>query len=224
MVRSFWRCFYLSAAIQLFRDRVLLQAGSRGLYLHVSGKNRGTVPWNAITGAAVSGDGRSVLLYLRGLWDVPNDCGERFEIQTDEAGRRVLCLPLRHKVNSLEQVCAQVEAWRLSHMEEPASGPLYGFDEADRRRSAAAAGRGLSGLLFPLYFIRSKFWLLLLLAYLLIAAYVTECTAVPFGWGLVLSAVLALLLGLLLRSLLDRGIAALERRRDAAGKRAKGLY
>ena len=211
------RCLVL-----LFKERPLLQAGENGLHLQVSGKNRGIVPWRHITHFACSQDRRQVRIYLRGLWDIPEDCGERFDIQSDENRQRMIVLPLHRKVRNVEHVRDELEEWLLCYSDgEVFSCPE--MDELSQRRIASAKTHGAASALVPLYFIRSKFWILTIIGYLFFAAIVERWAEFSRPVVLCVSAVPALLTAFLIRKLLSKAISALERSKERNQERMIGL-
>lgn len=213
---------FIRCLILLFRERLLLQGGERGLFLQVSGKNRGVIPWRHIAGFACSPDHRSILIYLQGMWDIPDGCGEHFDIRTDHSGKRMIFLPLRRKVHRIDRVRETLEEWLL-YFSQSGKTPPPAMDESAQRRKAAAKKHSLATLLVPLYFLRSKYWLLILISYLLIAGSMESATALSRPAVLVISLALALPVGVLSRYLLAKGISALERHKAESEQRMVGL-
>lgn len=213
----FIRCLFL-----LFKQRPLLQAGENGLYLQVSKKNRGIVPWRHITHFACLQDRWQIRIYLQGLWDVPDDCGERFDIQLDENRQRMIALPLRHKVRGLEHVCSELEEWRGYYSDGEAPRHLE-MDERSQRKIASAKKQGASAVLVPLYFIRSKFWILAIVGYLFLAAWIETVADYSHHAVLIIAAIPALLVSIIIRRLLSKVILGLERSKEKNQGRMVGL-
>lgn len=213
---------FLFSLTLIFRKRPLLQGSERGLYLHLSRRNRGVIPWRYISHFECSADHRNIFVYLQGAWDVPEGCGEQFDIQFNEHGKRMIVLPLHRKVGKIERVCNVLGRWHTSFVPvtSTTSPDLY---EAGQRRSAAMSARGLTLLLLPLYFIRSKFWFLAAVIYLLLSAALEVLTDLTRPWVLAISAVPALVIIILLRRSLPKAIRALERRREQNNTRRIGL-
>lgn len=213
---------FLIAFTLIFRKRPLLQGSQRGLYLCVSRKNRGVVPWRHISHFECSADRHKILIYLQGAWDVPADCGERFDIRFGDGGRRVIVLPLHRKAGNVVRVCAVLEKWRVQFVTVPGmvSPDQY---EPDQRRNAAMSARSSGALLLPLYFIRSKFWFLAAIMYLLMAGGVEYLTALSRPWVLGISALPALAVIIVLRRLLPKAIRALEQHKEKNNIRHIGL-
>ena len=157
------------------------------------------------------------------MWDFQDDCGEHFEIQTGEAGRRRIPLRLRGKVGSVTRTVETLEQWRLSFDGSQSHSAFPELDETTLRKNAVRKKSGLSVVLTLLYFLRSKYWVLMLLLFLLTAGSLTEYTSLTVLWALSLSLVPFLLLGWLLRKLLGCGISALERRKVDLCDRSVGL-
>lgn len=214
---------FLRCVVFLFRDRPLLQANKQGLYLNLPPKNRGVIPWRSIAGFSRSPDGRVIYLYLQGTWDIPDHCGERFDIQTDERGKRRIPLYLYRKAGNLAQALQTLEQWHRSFYTQPARGFSPETDEAASRKAASLKGRGISLLLVFLHILRANFWTVAVLLYLLTAGALTEYVALPLAWVLPLLAIPFLFGGWLLRRLLAKGIAALQRCRDSQRQRSVGL-
>lgn len=217
MGAAFLRCFIL-----LFKKRPLLQAGENGLHLQVSKKNRGIVPWRHIAHFDCPPDRREVRVYLQGLWDLPDGCGETFDIQTDENRQRMIVLPLRRKVRDPSQVRDELEEWRLCYSDGKASR-FPEIDERSRRQIASAKKHGADSILIPMYFIRSKFWVLAVIGFLLLAALLETYTALSRPAVLVIAVVPALLLSFLARRLLSKAISALEYSKEQNQDRMIGL-
>lgn len=209
--------------IQLFRDRPLLQASEQGLYLNLPPKNRGVVPWRHITGFSLSPDNRTILLHLQRHWDLPDRCPERFDIQTDGQGRLFIPLRLGRRAGSPEKVCLLLSQWRSTldgtsfHPSSPEG------DEAAIRRTARFKGRGAHLLLAILSILSSRSWLLWLILFLLAAGILQSHAELPVLWALLIPALPALVLGLLLRRLLTKALAALRRYCAQQSQRSVGL-
>lgn len=213
----FIRCLFL-----LFKQRPLLQAGENGLYLQVSKKNRGIVPWRHITHFACLQDRWQIRIYLRGLWDVPDDCGEKFDIQIDEDRQRMIVLHLRHKVGNLERVRDELEEWLLYYSDGEVSRHLE-MDERSQRRMASAKKQGASAVLVLLYFIRSKFWIFAIIAFLFFAAWIEKLTEYSRPTVLIIAVIPALLVSIIIRRLLSKVILSLERSKEKNQGRMVGL-
>ena len=213
---------FLWCLILLFKKRPLLQAGENGLHLQVSKKNYGIIPWRHIAHFDCSLDQREVRVYLQGLWDIPDDCGEKFDIQVDENRQRMIVLPLRHKVRDPVHVCNELEEWRRCYSDgEVARNPQ--IDERFCRRIASAKKHGAGSMLIPLYFIHSKFWILAMIGFLFLAALVEKWTAFSRPVVLAITAVPTLLLSFIIRRLLLRAISALEHLKEKNQDRMIGL-
>lgn len=207
----------------VFSKRPLLRASERGLYLHLGSKNKGVVPWSVITGFRLSPDGQSVRLYLRRIWDTPERCAERFNIQTDERGQLMISLRLRRKTGNLEGVCKTLETWREQFSQGAKYGTCFETDEAAQRKSAANNKHGVSAVLAILYVLRAKYWSLVLILYLLLAAILTEHFDLSVQRTLFATALPFLIVVWLLRRLLNRGITALEHYKQSLAQRSVGL-
>lgn len=213
---------FIRCVVLAFQERVLLQGGERGLALRIGRKNRGVIPWRNIVGFAESPDHRELRIYLQGQWDSLEGSGERFEIQTDETGKRMIPLFLRHKVNRGDEVRKELEAWQASFSPERQS-TSFDVEETAWRRGAAMKKGGFTALLIPLYFVRGKYWVIMLLLYLLLTGWVDSAVDLARPWVLLLTAVPFLPVSILLRRLLGKGITALERRRERERARTLGL-
>lgn len=206
-------------AVRLLRPKTVLRAGERGLSLRFPPKTVGLVPWRHVSHFELSPDGRGVRLYLKGMWDVPDGCGERFAVETDEQGQRMLFLPIRRKTGAtLGKAYTLLKQWHEAFAD---GAPTYrpDYDEARERRAAAHSGALLHALLPALRFARGKLWLAMLLVYFLLLRGLTEAALV---WQLLPLVPLAAA-WLLLHRLLGRGIAALERHSARSDERADGL-
>ena len=157
------------------------------------------------------------------MWDVPDGCAEQFDIQAGDGGRRMVVLKLRRKASHADRVYEQLEQWYELFCDDGYRSTAPDIDEAEQRKQASVQKQALSGVLVPLYFLRSKYWILWLLCYLLACGGLTEYAQLPISWVLPIAAVVFLALGWLLRRLLGRGIRALERRKADKNSRAKGL-
>lgn len=217
MMVVFIRCFIL-----FIKMRPLLVAGEKGLYLQVSKKNRGIVPWRHITHFDCSQDRRQVRVYLQGVWDIPDSCNEKFDIQIDENRQRIIVLPLYRKVCDLERVCNELEKWKLSYSDSEVSS-LPKMDELSRRRIASVKKHGAASILIPLYFIRSKLWILTIIGFLILAALLEKWTA--FSRPVVLAAAMipALLMSFITHRLLSKAISTLEYKKEKDQDKAIGL-
>ena len=214
---------FLWCLILLFKKRPLLQAGENGLYLQVSKKNCGIIPWRHIARFGCSLDQREVRVYLQGLWDIPDDCGEKFDIQIDENRQRVIVLPLRHKVRNPAHVRDELEEWRLYYYSNGETARDPEIDERSCRRIASAKKHGAGSMLIPVYFIYSKFWILVMIGFLFLAALVEKWTAFSRPVVLAITAVPTLLLSFIIRRLLLRAISALEHLKEKNQDRMIGL-
>lgn len=205
--------------LRLLRPKTVLRAGERGLWLRFPPKTVGLVPWRCISHAELSPDGRDLRLYLKGLWDVPDNCGDRFAVETDERGQRMLFLPIRRKTGtSCAKALALLEQWYEVFADDaPAYRPDY--DESRERRAAAQSGAAAHALVPALYFVRGKLWVAMLLVYILLLRGLTEAALV---WQLLPLVPLAAA-WLVLRRLLGRAISALERYGERRDERASGL-
>lgn len=205
--------------LHLLRPKIVLRAGKNGLWLHFPPKTVGVVPWRHVSHFALSPDGRGIWLYLRGLWDVPDGCGERFAVETDERGQRLLFLPIRRKTGTTPgKALVLLEQWYEAFADD---APIYrpDYDEAQQRRTAARSGAAMHMLLPVLYFVRGKLWVAGLLVYILLLRGLSEAALV---WQLLPLVPLAAA-WFVLRRLLGRGIAALERCEARSDERAGGL-
>lgn len=204
---------------RFLRPRPVLRAGKRGLWVRFPPETVGVVPWHCVSHFEFSPDGHGIRLYLKGLWDVPDGCGERFSIETDKQGRRMLFLPIRHRTaTSPGKAVALLEQWYGEFAgEAPAYRPEYG--EVQQRRIAARSGAALRTLLPVLRFVRGKLWVAILPAYILLMRGHPNTT---LAMQLLPLAPLATV-WLLLRWLLGRGITALERHSEHCDTRASGL-
>ena len=213
---------FLRCLILLFKKRPLFQAGENGLHLQVSKKNRGIIPWRHIAHVDCVPDRREVRVYLQGLWDVPDDCGEKFDIQIDENRQRMIVLPLRHKVRDPAYVRDELEEWRRCYSDGETSR-FPETDERSRRRIASAKKHGAASILVPMYFIRSKFWILVLICFLFLAALIENHAAFSRPAVLAIAAVPTLLLSFIMRKLLSKAISALEYSKEQNQDRMIGL-
>lgn len=205
--------------LRLLRPKIVLRAGERGLWLRFPPKTVGVVPWRCISHAELSPDGRGMRLYLKGLWDVPDGCGERFAIETDEHGRRLLLLPIQRKTGTTpRKALALLTQWFEVFADD---APVYrpDYDESRERRAAAQSGAAAHALVPALYFVRGKLWVAMLLVYILLLRGLTEAALV---WQLLPLVPLAAA-WLVLRRLLGRAISALERYGERRDERASGL-
>lgn len=205
--------------LRLLRPKTVLRAGERGLWLRFPPNTVGVVPWRSVSHLEASPDGRGVRLYLKGLWDVPDNCGDRFAVETDERGQRMLFLPIRRKTGiSCAKALALLEQWYEMFADDaPAYRPDY--DEARERRAAAQSSAAVHALVPVLHFVRGKLWVAMLFVYLLLLRGLTEAALVLQLLPLVpLAAV-----WLLLRRLLARAIAALSCAGERSDERASGL-
>ncbi len=213
---------FLRCLILLFKKRPLLQAGENGLHLQVSKKNCGIIPWRHIAHFDCLPDRREVRVYLQGLWDVPDDCGEKFDIQIDEKRQRMIVLPLQHKVRNPAHVRDELEEWWLYYSEGETS-QFPEIDERSRRRIASAKKHGVASILVPMYFIHSKFWVLVIIDFLFLAALIEKCTAFSRPVVLAIAVVPTLLLSFIIRRLLSKAISALEYSKEQNQDRMIGL-
>lgn len=213
---------FVRCVILVFQTRILLAAGEAGLYLQVSKKNRGIVPWRNIAGFTCSPDRRQVMVFLQGAWDVPDGCNERFDIQFDARGQRMIVLPLSRKVGDPARVCQELETWRQTYSSLNSAKPPD-MDEGAVRRRAAAKKLGIGSVLGPLYFIRSKFWIFFIGGFLLLAALLETWTTLSRPAALAAAGLLSLLASLILRRLLSKAVSALENRSAQLRDRSIGL-
>lgn len=144
---------------------------------------------------------------------------DRFAVETDERGQRMLFLPIRRKTStSCAKALALLEQWYEMFADDaPAYRPDY--DEARERRAAAQSSAAVYALVPVLHFVRGKLWVAMLFVYLLLLRGLTEAALVLQLLPLVpLAAV-----WLLLRRLLARAIAALSCAGERSDERASGL-
>lgn len=212
----------LRCLILVFKKRSLIQAGENGLYLQVSKKNRGIIPWRHIAHFDCSLDQREVRVYLQGLWDVPDDCGEKFDIQIDENRQRMIVLPLHHKVRDPAHVRDELEEWRLYYSDGETSWHPE-MDELSHRRIASAKKHGAALMLIPMYFIRSKFWILVIIGFLFLAALIEKWTAFSRPVVLAITMVPTLLMSFIIHRLLSKAVSALEHSKEKNQERMIGL-
>lgn len=205
--------------LRLLRPKIVLRAGGRGLWLRFPPNTVGVVPWRCVSHVTPSPDGRGVLLYLKGLWDVPDGCDERFAIETDGQGQRMLFLPIRRKTGiTPNRAFVLLKQWYEVFADDaPAYRP--DCDESRERRAAAQSSAALHVLLPALHFVRGKLWVAMLFVYILLLRELTETALIM---QLLPLAPLAAA-WLFLRRLFGRAIVALERRCEHSDERANGL-
>lgn len=214
--------YFVRCLILLFQTRTLLAAGEAGLYLQVSRKHCGIVPWRNIAGFTCSPDRRQVRVFLQGVWDIPDGCNESFDLQVDARGQRMIALPLYHRVRDPEHVCHELEEWRQAYSTH-SSIRIPAMDEVYVRRKAAAKKLGIEVVLPPLYFIRSKFWILAIGSSLFLAAFLEMRTTSSRPAALAAAGLPALLMSLILKRLLSKAISVLEHKKARHQDRAVGL-
>lgn len=207
--------------VRILCPRLVMQASEKGLYLKLPPQAKGIVPWRHIGWIEADADGRHVRIYLKGMWDVPDGCGERFAIETDETGKRMLRPDMRRKLGNPQRVSMTLTAWHEEFMD--VEKILPDVDEREQRRQAAWKKRGLSTGLAPIYFLRSKFWLLAICGYLLLCDWISKQASFSLPVTLLVGLIPCAPAVWLLRRGLNRLIARLERSRDAAGERKIGL-
>ena len=97
------------------------------------------------------------------------------------------------------------------------------MDERSQRRIASAKKQGASAVLVPLYFIRSKYWILAIIGFLFFAAWIEKLTEYSRPAVLIIAAIPALLVSIIIRRLLSKVILGLERSKEKNQGRMVGL-
>lgn len=97
------------------------------------------------------------------------------------------------------------------------------MDERSQRRIASVKKHGAASALVPLYFIRSKFWILAVIGFLFLAAWIEKLTEFSRPVVLIITVIPVLVASLIIRRLLSKAISTLERSKEKNQERMIGL-